>query len=75
MITFFRRDRCYSNLCQQEISAEESAHGNSQFARRVGNMNTEIRDLENETTRIGRERQNARGHRKAELAVIESTKE
>lgn len=74
-ITLLGRNWDYSDLYQQDISAEESAHGNSHFANRVRIMNAEIRTLEGETTRIGRERQRARGHRKAELAVIESTKE
>ncbi|OOQ84220.1 hypothetical protein PEBR_33708 [Penicillium brasilianum] len=59
----------------EETSAEESARGDSQFARRVRKMNVDIRVLEEDSTRIGRQRQNARGHRKAEFAVLESTKE
>ncbi|CEO60698.1 hypothetical protein PMG11_05280 [Penicillium brasilianum] len=59
----------------EETSAEESARGDSQFARRVRKMNADIKVLEEDSTRIGRQRQNARGHRKAELAVLESTKE
>jgi hypothetical protein len=64
-----------SDFYQQEISPEESARGTDHFAGSVKKMNAEIKSLETEANRIGRQRQKAQGTEKAELAVLESTKE
>lgn len=75
MLQLLRENRNFSDLYQQETSPEESARGKDRFAGCVKKMNAEIKELEIEATRIGRQRQKAQGERKAELAVLESTKE
>jgi hypothetical protein len=72
---FLQANSNLSDRYRQETSPEESARGTDHFARLVKKMNAEIKKLENEANRIGSQRQKAQGERKAELAVIESTKE
>ncbi|KAJ5086192.1 hypothetical protein N7532_010963 [Penicillium argentinense] len=56
----------------REISPEESARGTDPHARRMKDMNAEIKKLESKFRRIGRQMQEAQGQRIADLAILDS---
>lgn len=65
----------YSDLDWQDISPEEFVRNKDRHASHVKKMNAEIKKLEDQANRIGRQRKTAKGDKKAELAVTESTME